>query len=221
MPALNEAAQIEAALAALQPYRARGVEVIVADGGSQDGTPMLARTLADRVINAPRGRAWQMNAGAAAASGDVLLFLHADTQLPDNADRLVFDGMAQMRRSWGRFDVRIDGGGWLPLIAFMMNTRSRLTSICTGDQAMFVSRALFDQAGGFPAIALMEDVQLSATLKRIGKPLCLNAPVTTSPRRWQKHGALRTMLLMWRLRLAYYFGADPAKLARAYGYAGR
>jgi rSAM/selenodomain-associated transferase 2 len=220
MPVLNEAAQIEAALAALQLYRARGVEVIVADGGSQDGTPMLARTLADRVVKAPRGRALQMNAGAAVATGDALLFLHADTQLPDNADRLVLDGLVQSRRSWGRFDVRIDGSGLLPLIAFMMNARSRLTSICTGDQAMFVTRALFDQAGGFPAIALMEDVQLSATLKRIGKPLCLTAHVTTSGRRWQKHGALRTMLLMWRLRLAFYFGADPAKLARAYGYAG-
>ena len=171
-------------------------------------------------MSAPRGRALQMNAGAAAATGDVLLFLHADTQLPDNADRLVLDGLAQSQRDWGRFDVRIDGGGLLPLIAFMMNARSRLTSICTGDQAMFVTRALFDQAGGFPAIALMEDVQLSATLKRIGKPLCLAARVTTSGRRWQKHGTLRTMVLMWRLRLAYYFGADPAKLARAYGYAG-
>jgi rSAM/selenodomain-associated transferase 2 len=220
MPALNEAAQIEAALAALQLYRARGVEVIVADGGSQDGTPMLARTLADRVVKAPRGRALQMNAGAAVATGDALLFLHADTQLPDNADRLVLDGLAQSRRIWGRFDVRIDGSGLLPLIAVMMNARSRLTSICTGDQAMFVTRALFDQANGFPDIALMEDVQLSATLKRIGKPLCLNARVTTSPRRWQKHGVWRTMLLMWRLRLAFYFGADPAKLARAYGYAG-
>jgi rSAM/selenodomain-associated transferase 2 len=161
-----------------------------------------------------------MNAGAAVATGDALLFLHADTQLPDNADRLVLDGLAQSRRIWGRFDVRIDGSGLLPLIAVMMNARSRLTSICTGDQAMFVTRALFDQANGFPDIALMEDVQLSATLKRIGKPLCLNARVTTSPRRWQKHGVWRTMLLMWRLRLAFYFGADPAKLARAYGYAG-
>jgi rSAM/selenodomain-associated transferase 2 len=194
--------------------------VVVADGGSQDGTPMLARTLADRVVKAPRGRSLQMNAGAAVATGDALLFLHADTQLPDNADRLVLDGLAQSRRSWGRFDVRIDGGGLLPLIALMMNMRSRLTSICTGDQAMFVTRALFDKAGGFPNIALMEDVQMSATLKRIGRPLCLAAQVTTSGRRWQKHGALRTMVLMWRLRLAFYFGADPAKLARAYGYAG-
>lgn len=220
MPVLNEAATVEAALAALQPCRQRGVEVIVADGGSQDGTPMLARTLADRVVSAPRGRAMQMNAGAGVAKGEVLLFLHADTQLPDNADRLVLDGLAKTKRQWGRFDVRIDGGGMLRVIALAMNWRSRLTGICTGDQAMFVTRALFEQAGRFPAIALMEDVQLSATLKRTGKPLCLAAKVTTSPRRWQRHGVFRTMLLMWRLRLAFYFGADPTRLARAYGYAG-
>lgn len=218
MPVLNEAATIEAALAALQACRARGVEVIVADGGSSDGTPDLARPLADRVVYASRSRALQMNAGAAAACGDVLLFLHADTQLPENADRLVLDGLQRSKCRWGRFDVRIDGGGLLPLVAFMMNARSRLTGICTGDQALFMTRAVYDQAGGFPAIALMEDVALSAALKRISRPLCLSARVITSGRRWQKHGVLRTMLLMWRLRLAFYFGADPAKLARAYGY---
>ncbi len=219
MPVLNEAAGIEAALAALAPYRQRGVEVIVADGGSSDGTPGRAAPHADRIIAAPRGRAAQMNAGAAAASGDVLLFLHADTQLPDNADRLVLDGLARSRRAWGRFDVRIDGGGALRLIAAMMNARSRLTGIATGDQAMFMTRDLFTRAGGFPPIALMEDVALSAALKRLGRPLTLRARVTTSGRRWQKNGTLRTVLLMWRLRLAFYCGADPAKLARAYGYA--
>lgn len=219
MPVLNEAADIEAALGALAPLRARGVEVIVADGGSKDGTADLARPLADQVLAAPRGRALQMNAGALAAHGDVLLFLHADTRLPEGADRLVLDGLARTGSIWGRFDVRIDGGGLLGLISFMMNGRSRLTGIATGDQAMFMTRAAFEATGGFPAIALMEDVALSARLKRLGQPLCLRARVTTSPRRWRKHGVLRTMLLMWRLRLAYYCGADPAKLARSYGYA--
>ncbi len=218
MPVLNEAAGIDAALAALAPYRQRGVEVIVADGGSSDGTPGRASPHADRVIAAPRGRAAQMNAGAAAARGDVLLFLHADTQLPDNADRLALDGLARSGRAWGRFDVRIDGGGVLTLIAAMMNARSRLTGIATGDQAMFMTRDAFARVGGFPPIALMEDVALSASLKRTGRPLTLRARVTTSGRRWQKNGTLRTVLLMWRLRLAFYFGADPAKLARAYGY---
>jgi rSAM/selenodomain-associated transferase 2 len=219
MPVLNEAGAIEAALAALAPYRSRGVEVIVVDGGSHDGTLDLARPLADSVIAAPRGRAIQMNAGAAAASGDVLLFLHADTKLPENADGLLLDGVACSGREWGRFDVRLDGGGLLPVVAAAMNLRSRLTGISTGDQALFVTRAAFERAGGFPPIALMEDVALSARLKRAGPPCALRARVTTSGRRWRAHGMLRTMLLMWALRLRFFLGADPAKLARAYGYA--
>jgi len=216
MPVLNEAAGIEAALRALAPLRTRGVEIIVVDGGSSDGTEALARALADRVLSAPRGRASQMNAGAAAAAGDALLFLHADTRLPDDADQLILDGLR--RRVWGRFDVRFDEGGWLRLVALTMNLRSRLTGIATGDQAMFMTRAAFENAGGFPPIALMEDVALSARLKRLGRPLCLSARVTTSGRRWRRHGLLRTILLMWRLRLRYVLGADPARLARAYGY---
>jgi rSAM/selenodomain-associated transferase 2 len=221
MPVLDEAAEIEAALSALAPYRRRGVEVIVVDGGSSDGTAERARVLADRVIAAARGRSLQMNAGAAAARGDVLLFLHADTQLPENADGLVLDGLARTGRAWGRFDVRIDGGGFLRVVAIMMNTRSRATGIATGDQALFVTAAAFEAAGGFPPIALMEDVALSTRLKRIGRPCALRARVTTSARRWRRHGTLRTVLLMWRLRLRFFLGADPAKLARAYGYAER
>jgi rSAM/selenodomain-associated transferase 2 len=216
MPVLNEAAGIEAALQGLAPCRTRGAEVIVVDGGSGDGTAALARPLADRVLSAPRGRAAQMNAGAAAATGETLLFLHADTRLPQDADRIILDGLKDRR--WGRFDVSFDGGGLLPLIATMMNARSRITGIATGDQAMFTTRAAFEQAGGFPEIALMEDVALSARLKRLGRPLCLSARVTTSGRRWRRHGLWRTILLMWALRLRYFFGADPARLARAYGY---
>jgi rSAM/selenodomain-associated transferase 2 len=221
MPVLDEAAEIETALSALVPYRRRGVEVIVVDGGSSDSTAERARVLADRMIAAPRGRSLQMNAGAAAAQCDVLLFLHADTQLPENADGLVLDGLARSGRAWGRFDVRLDGGGLLRVIAAMMNLRSRLTGIATGDQALFVTRAAFDSMGGFPPIALMEDVALSVRLKRFGRPCALRARVTTSARRWRKHGTLRTVLLMWRLRLRFFLGADPAKLARAYGYSER
>lgn len=219
VPVLNEGARIEAALAALAPFRAHGVEVIVVDGGSSDGTVELARALANQVFPAPRGRASQMNAGAAAAHGDVLLFLHADTRLPENAAAFVLDGLARSGRCWGRFDVLFDEGGFLRFIALMMNLRSRLTGIATGDQAMFVARAAFEQAGGFPPIPLMEDVALSARLKRLSRPLCLRARTVTSGRRWRQHGVLRTVLLMWRLRLAYHFGADPVLLARAYGYA--
>jgi rSAM/selenodomain-associated transferase 2 len=219
MPVLDEAAVIQATLMALSPFHARGVELIVVDGGSNDKTITLAEPLADRVLSAPRGRAAQMNCGAAAARGNVLLFLHADTRLPDDADALIRDGLAQSGRAWGRFDVRFNAGGLFSLIAALMNLRSRLTGISTGDQAMFVTRAAFESAGGFPPIALMEDIALSARLKRISRPLCLRACVTTSARRWRTHGVLRTVFLMWRLRLAYFLGIDPARLARRYGYA--
>jgi rSAM/selenodomain-associated transferase 2 len=217
VPVLNEAADIEATLIVLAPLRARGVEVIVVDGGSSDGSAALARPLADRVLAAPRGRATQMNAGAAAARGDALLFLHADTRLPENADRLVLDALAH--RPWGRFDVRFDGGGALRLVAMMMNLRSRATGISTGDQALFVRRETFEAVGGFPSIPLMEDIAASVRLKQISRPLCLHACVTTSGRKWRQHGVWRTILLMWRLRLAYFLGADPAALAHRYGYA--
>lgn len=220
VPVLNEAAGIVAALEALVPLRTRGVEIIVVDGGSVDGTATLATPHADYVLSAPRGRAAQMNAGAAVACGSTLLFLHADTKLPPDADRLIADGLAQSGRAWGRFDVTIAGRHpLLPLVAALMNARSRLTGIATGDQAMFVTRAAFDAAGRFPAIALMEDIALARALKRISPPRCLPARVTTSGRRWEKKGVARTILLMWRLRLAYFFGAPPDDLARRYGYA--
>jgi rSAM/selenodomain-associated transferase 2 len=149
----------------------------------------------------------------------VLLFLHADTRLPPDADRLVRDGFAQSGCVWGRFDVRIEGRHpLLPLVAAAMNARSRLTGITTGDQAMFVTRDAFTSAGGFPEIALMEDITLARTLKRVSRPLCVSARVTTSGRRWERRGVVRTILLMWSLRLAYFFGAKPADLARRYGY---
>ena len=217
IPTLDEAAGIAATIAALQPLRAAGHEVIVVDGGSRDGTPDAARQLADRVLTAPRGRATQMNAGADAASGDVLLFLHADTRLPPGAARAVLDGFAASGASWGRFDVRIDGRSpLLALVAWLMNRRSRLTGIATGDQAMFATRAAFAAAGGFPAIALMEDVALSKRLKRISTPLCLRARAVTSGRRWESRGVVRTIVLMWWLRLRYFLGASPERLRRIY-----
>jgi rSAM/selenodomain-associated transferase 2 len=192
----------------------------VVDGGSRDRTVELACPLADRLVAARRGRAAQMNAGAAAARGEVLMFLHVDTQLPPDADRLIIGGLDRSGRTWGRFDVRISGkSALLPLVARMMNLRSRLTGIATGDQAMFMTRKAFDGAGGFPQIALMEDIAISARLKRLGRPLCLTAPVTTSGRRWEENGVVRTILTMWGLRLAYALGASPAALARRYGYA--
>lgn len=215
VPALDEAAEIAATLEALAPLRADGHELIVVDGGSADATATIAAPLADKVIQVPRGRARQMNAGAAIAAGDALLFLHADTRLPEHAAQFVREALEQ--RSWGRFDVRIEGSSrWLAIVAFCMNWRSRLTGIATGDQAIFMRRDVFARAGGFADIPLMEDVALSARLKEISRPACVAARVVTSGRRWERRGVLRTVLLMWRLRLAYFFGARPEDLARRY-----
>jgi len=212
VPVLNEAADIREALAALAPLRARGHEVIVVDGGSDDGSASLAAPACDRLLDSGRGRALQMNAGARAAKGDALVFLHADTRLPERADELILAALA--RASWGRFDVRIASRRpLLVLVGCAMNLRSRLTGIATGDQAIFVRRDAFP---GFPDIPLMEDIALSRLLKRRGPPACLRARVTTSARRWEARGVLRTIFLMWRLRLLYALGATPQRLARDY-----
>lgn len=217
IPCLNEAGGIVASLEALRGLREAGHEVIVVDAGD-DGTAGLAAPLADRVLRAPRGRAVQMNRGAQVATGEVLLFLHADTRLPAAAAEAVATGMARTGRAWGRFDVRLSGRHpLLRVIERAMSWRSRLTGIATGDQAIFVRREAFCVLGGYPEIALMEDVALSKRLRRFGPPLCLRERVTTSSRRWERDGVGRTILLMWCLRLRYFLGADPADLARRYG----
>lgn len=216
IPALNEAAGIAQTLALLQGAREEGHEVILADGGSDDGTPERAAPLADRVLSSAPGRARQMNGGAAVASGDGLLFLHADTRLPPDGLGRVVAALAE-GRPWGRFDVRLSGAHpLLRMVERMMNLRSRITGIATGDQAMFMSRESFDAVGGFPDIPLMEDIAISRSLKRFGRPACLRGPVVTSSRRWEQGGVMRTILFMWLLRLAYFLGADPARLAAAY-----
>jgi rSAM/selenodomain-associated transferase 2 len=219
VPVLDEGEHIAAMLDGLADLRSLGVEVIVVDGGSRDATMQRARLRADCVISAPRSRALQMNAGAARAAGDVLLFLHADTRLPDEADHVVLNGLQRSGRAWGRFDVRIEGKHpLLPMVAWFMRVRSRMTGIATGDQAIFVRRETFHAAGGFPAIPLMEDIALCKRLKRVGRPLCLRQSVVTSGRRWEKNGFLRTITLMWRVRLAFFLGAEAKELARRYGY---
>jgi rSAM/selenodomain-associated transferase 2 len=219
IPVLDEGEGIASALDALAELRSLGVEVIVVDGGSRDATVQRARLRADCVISAARGRARQMNRGAESAAGDVLLFLHADTRLPSAAEHVVLNELARSGRAWGRFDVDIEGTHpLLPIIAFFMNMRSRMTGIATGDQAIFVRRDAFQAAGAFPPIALMEDIALCKRLKRISPPLCLRERVVTSARRWENNGILSTIVLMWGLRLAYFFGADPNKLAQRYGY---
>ncbi len=221
LPVLNEAPTVVSQLRKLQGLRARGAELLVVDGGSSDGTLALAAAGADRLLEAPRGRALQMNAGARASRGEVLLFVHADTTLPLDADALIRRAMAS-GAAWGRFDVSIDSRHpLLRVVAGMMNWRSRLTGIATGDQAIFVRRDAFLAIGAFPEVALMEDIALCKRLKRIARPACLRARVTTSGRRWEKHGVLRTIVLMWRLRASYFFGADPQQLALRYGYSPR
>jgi len=218
VPVLDEAEALAPWLAALAPLRRRGAELVIVDGGSRDATFAIARAHADVALQAPRGRAAQMNAGAETCRADVLLFLHADTRLPENADALVLEAVAR-GSGWGRFDVRIDSGrALLRLVAHAMNLRSRLTGIATGDQALFVRRDLFAAVGGFPQIALMEDIAISRALARRGPPACLRTAVVTSARRWERRGVWRTILLMWRLRAAYFLGADPARLAMRYGY---
>jgi rSAM/selenodomain-associated transferase 2 len=217
MPARNEAGGIVATLQALQDLRARGAEVIVVDGASDDDTAARAAPWADRVVRAEPGRALQMNVGAQHSRRPVLLFLHADTRLPADADRLLLAALARGGREWGRFDVRIvPETPLLWLVAAMMNLRSRITGICTGDQALFVTRAAFHAVGAYPAQALMEDIALSRRLKRLGPPLALRAQVQTSGRRWMARGVWRTIVLMWWLRLRYFFGASPTRLARIY-----
>ena len=233
IPALNEAPGIEAALQHLQAWRRNRegtdnagppLEIIVADGGSSDATRALAAPLVDRVIEAPRGgagRARQMNAAAAVASGEVLLFLHADTILPEAAPRAILAALkaeeALPPRVWGRFDVEISGAPlMLRVISACMNLRSRVTGIATGDQAIFMTRAAFEAAGGFPEQPLMEDIEMCRRLKRLGPSACLAAKVITSGRRWEQRGVWRTIFLMWRLRLAYFFGASPEYLAARY-----
>ena len=216
IPTLNEASQVVDALAPLQPLRHRGHEVIVVDGGSGDVTAVLARPLADQLLSAPRGRASQMNAGARAAATPILLFLHADTRLPPLADVLVQQALTS-GSSWGRFDVCIDGRPrMLRIVAALMNLRSRLTGIATGDQAIFVTREAFDRVGGFPLQPLMEDLEISRRLKRLGRPACLRARVRTSWRRWEQRGVWRTIFLMWRLRWRYWRGESASRLAKAY-----
>lgn len=218
IPCLNESTDIQATLQCLQPLRARGQQVIVIDGGSTDDTLALASPLADKVLSSARGRAQQMNTGMEAADGEILWFLHADTLITPQADKLILQSLQQAHRIWGRFDVRLSGSiPFLRIVEQAMNLRSRITGIATGDQGIFVRAAALKKIGGFTEIPLMEDIDLCKRLKKThGRPLCLPQQLITSSRRWEANGILRTILLMWRLRLHYFLGADPADLARQY-----
>jgi rSAM/selenodomain-associated transferase 2 len=216
IPTLNEASVIARALTQLQPLRETGAEVILADGGSTDNTLSLAESMVDKVVGASKGRATQMNAGAKHARGSWVLFLHADTQLPNDISQWWRSTQTNPSR-WGFFLLRLDGKHWLfRCIEFAINRRSRLTQVATGDQCLFIQKQCFEQMGGFKDIPLMEDVAFSKTLRRLCKPIVWRSPVTTSSRRWEQRGILKTVLLMWRLRLAYFLGASPHRLSKIY-----
>jgi len=218
VPCLNEAQQIETGFLALQALRQRGHEVIVCDAGSTDSTQQLASPLCDAFLQADKGRALQMNAGAAQASGDVLCFLHADTRSPLNLDTHIFQALQQSRCLWGRFNIELSGRHFaFRLIERLINLRSRVSGVASGDQGIFIYRNVFDRLGGYKAIALMEDIELSKRLKTISKPACIKQPtLLTSSRRWEEHGIARTVLLMWKLRLKYFLGSNPQQLASEY-----
>ena len=196
--------------------------MIVVDGGSTDASVIVSQPLADQVIKSPRGRSQQMNGGGKSANGEILLFLHADTFLPNGADRMIIQGMNGKKEVWGRFDVKLAGKHpLLRIVELLMNLRSRLSGIATGDQGIFVRREIFGMVGGFPEIDLMEDIALSKILKQYGRPLCLCQRALTSSRRWKQKGILRTILLMWFLRLAYFYKVDPKRLTKLYYPLGR
>ena len=217
MPVLNEAETLPATLAELQPMRRRGAELILVDGGSGDDSRLLAAPLVDLILTAPKGRARQMRAGAARASGRVLWFLHADIRVPGQADRAILAAVAG-GAEWGWFDLSLSGNRpTLRMVAWLMNRRARLSRIATGDQGLFVTRAAYRAVGGFPELPLMEDLGMSQRLKRrAGAPTVLAGPLLASSRRWEAHGVWRTITLMWWLRLCFWLGADPAWLERVY-----
>ena len=215
IPTLNEAKTITQTL--LQVRKAGACQLIVVDGGSVDGTPEIARCSADLVLSSSCGRARQMNEGARVATGEVVLFLHADTVLPRGFPDLLTHALADPQVVGGRFDIRLDASGWpFRLVETMMNLRSRLTRISTGDQAIFVRRETFLALGGYPEVELMEDLELSKKLKRVGGIACLRERVTTSARRWRRDGVLRTIVLMWTLRLGHFLGVPPERLKTFY-----
>ncbi len=215
IPTLNEAETIRQSLLSLQYLRKLGHEIILVDGGSQDATCFIAHPLVDHILISEPGRGRQMNLGAKIATGKILIFLHADTLLPQDAEMELSRLSGQ--QFWGRFDIKLSGTKKIyRLIEKMINIRSRISGIATGDQAIFMTRELYEKVNGFPDIPLMEDVAVSKKLKKIAPPVCLDANVVTSSRRWESRGVINTVLLMWILRMQYAMGVTPEKLANRY-----
>jgi len=223
VPCLNEVTNIERTLLPLQALRQRGHEIILSDGGSTDNTTAIAALFCDKVITSEKGRAMQMNTGAAHSTGNILLFLHADTLAPENIDELIIRALHNRHKHWGRFNIKLSGKHWLfRAIETLMNLRSCLSGIATGDQGIFLTRHAFNDLSGFKNMPLMEDIELSKRLKKISRPACItNALLITSSRRWEQNGILKTIFLMWSLRLKYFLGASPVQLAQQYNDNGK
>lgn len=217
IPCLNEANNIVGTLLCLQNMRKRGHEIIICDGGSHDKTQVLSKSLVDQFFQSTAGRATQMNAGAKQATGDVLCFLHADTLPPETIDKIILETIAK-KNSWGFFSIKLSSHRWqFRIIEWLINKRSSISHIATGDQGIFIKTALFKKISGFAEIELMEDINLSKRLKKISTPIFIDKhPLVTSSRRWEKHGILATILLMWKLRLAYFLGVNESSLAESY-----
>jgi rSAM/selenodomain-associated transferase 2 len=211
IPVLNEARNIKQAVASTQP--STNVEVIVVDGGSNDGTVEIAESLGVKLISAPRGRAAQMNAGALAASGEILLFLHADSRLSAGFDIIVRTALQQPGVVAGAFAVRIDAQLWsLRLVEWGVNWRSRFLQMPYGDQAIFLTKEIFHKIGKFPEIPIMEDFELIRRLRRTGEITIINVPVLTSARRWLKNGVFKTTLTNQIIIVAYLLGVSPKRI---------
>jgi len=219
IPTLNEEENIEALLQHVQSTaQTRDYEIIVVDGGSHDNTLSIAQSHCDDVLTAKSGRGTQLNAGVERSTGDVFLFLHADTQLPNHFDAMIFERIAKNpMKGWGFFSIKLSGQRLIfQVIAKLINVRSKFTSIATGDQCLFVTRNAFHQINGYKSIPLMEDVDFTKRLKKYGTPIFIKESVVTSSRRWEEKGVVRTILLMWWLRLLFFIGVSPEKLSGLY-----
>lgn len=216
MPVLNEASGIDHSLQTLLKTLQARWQVVVCDGGSVDATLERLAAYPVQVVKAQAGRAVQMNAGAGCATGPLLVFLHGDTRLPNHFNQLM-EAFLDSDFEWGRFDVTLDNPRWpFRMIAWFMNQRSAITGVCTGDQTLFMRRDFFQRMGGYAELPLMEDVEFSLRARVQARPLRIRVPVVTSSRRWSRHGVVRTILLMWWLRLAYRLGVSPQRLQRWY-----
>jgi len=217
IPVLNEGDDLLPTLKSLSYLKKCDHEIIIVDGGSQDNTLAIAKPYADIILTSEKGRARQMNYGASKANGDILWFLHADSLIPDNADQLIVNALQQTHSVWGRFNIRLSGSKWVfRIIEQFINKRSRLTGIATGDQGIFVLRREFEKLNGYAELPLMEDINLTKRLKKISLPICLQQTIITSSRRWESNGVIKTVMLMWYLRFAYFIGTPADKLIRLY-----